>query len=218
MKAFIFDLDHTLFDRYATLTRSIPMMRSVLDFAVSDEKAASLIIHGDKNFNHLGWELIFDFCVKNGMFRTVPTFEQYRKAVVDAFSKTAVPYYFTIPTLAELKNRGYKLGLITNGPSDLQRAKLKMLDLEDKFDEIIISGELGVEKPDLEPFFEMSRRLDIPCNEMYYVGDNPENDIEPSRQAGYTPIHIKTLDRWMFPDIQKPEICLDRVSEILDII
>ena len=78
-----------------------------------------------------------------------------------------------------------KLGLITDGRPEGQRAKIAALGLADAFDEIIVTDELGgteFRKPNPEAFELMSRRLGLPFGEMAYVGDNIKKDfIAPDR-------------------------------------
>ena len=93
-----------------------------------------------------------------------------------------------------------------------------MLGLEGIFDEIIVSGELGVGKPDIKPFEVMSERLGIDTKNLIYVGDNPKNDIEPSRKAGYTPIWVMTTGYWLFPEIEVPEFCIKDASFVPEVI
>lgn len=220
IQAAVFDLDHTLFDRYAT--QKLCMQGFCEHFDVSegmtDEKAAEMVEYADSHFNHLGWDRILDYLIKENMFKTAPTLESYSAFLMDKFKKFAVPYHFTTPMLKELRNRGLKLGLITNGKSEIQRSKINLLGIENLFDEIIISGELGVGKPDLKPFEVMSQRLDIKPQNMIYVGDFPVNDIEASRKAGYIPVWVMTIKYWLFPEIEVPEFCIKDVSKIPDII
>lgn len=54
--------------------------------------------------------------------------------------------------LINLKQKGYKLGLITDGFSITQGNKLKALDIENLFDIIVISEEFGSKKPDLRNY------------------------------------------------------------------
>jgi phosphoglycolate phosphatase-like HAD superfamily hydrolase len=49
--------------------------------------------------------------------------------------------------LAAVRRAGVQLGLITNGAADTQREKLRILDLERWFDVVLISGEVGIAKP-----------------------------------------------------------------------
>jgi putative hydrolase of the HAD superfamily len=76
------------------------------------------------------------------------------------------------------------IGVITNGPAEVQRAKLDLLDLWREIDFAVISGEFGAEKPDPRIFTEALRLGDRPANEAVYIGDSPEHDIEGARAAG----------------------------------
>lgn len=83
-------------------------------------------------------------------------------------------------TLVELKNKGYKLGIITDGRPDGQRAKIAALGLECKVDKIIITDELGgkeYRKPNPKAFEIMARDFGITLDGMMYVGDNPNKDF-----------------------------------------
>ena len=220
IKGAVFDLDHTLFDRYATQKLCVKGFCKHFDVAdgMTDEKFCDILEYADKRYNHLGWEIILEYLANQGVFKTVPTFEDYCAFIKENFHRYAVPFDFAKPMLEKLKEKGLKSGLITNGPSQLQRKKLEMLDLEKYFDEIIISGELGVDKPDLKPFEVMAERLNLKPSELVYVGDNPKNDVEPSRKAGYTPIWVMTTGYWLFPEIEVPEFCIKDVSLVPEVI
>jgi putative hydrolase of the HAD superfamily len=131
--------------------------------------------------------------------------------------KVAVPFDFTIPTLEELR-RSYKIGLITNGNHDIQAKKIEMLEIMDLFDEIMISDDYGVRKPDTKLFEIMSEKLEIAPFEMLYVGDHPKNDIDASRNAGYIPVWVKTTGTWIFSDIEKPELQIETVAELPELL
>ena len=85
--------------------------------------------------------------------------------------------------LAALRGQ-YRLGIISNGPSDLQRYKLKLFDLEREFDPIVISGEIGVAKPDQKIFRYALERAGVSPEEALYVGDSPVYDIVGAKGAG----------------------------------
>ena len=222
IKAAVFDLDHTLFDRYATLRKIVLTDNpDVLPFKsdIPREEAAEKWIYADKHFIHLGWDRVRRFFNDNNMLRaSAQNADLFREYVVPCFMRTAVPYDFTLPMLNKLKCMGLKLGLITNGPSELQRAKLKMLGLEDIFDTVLISGEFGAAKPDTTIFKEMAHLMNLRPEEMLYIGDNPLNDVETSGKAGYIPVWVRTTESWVFPEIMMPELQVDTVEEIPEII
>lgn len=216
IKAAVFDLDHTLFDRYATIRVLVPQLRKHFDLndGVTDEYFIQELSYGDKHYVHKGWLGIYNHLVEKGIFKTLPGFDQYTEIVLRHFRHIAEKYEFSADVLEELREKGYKVGLITNGSADLQYKKLQMLELTDLFDEIIVSGETPYEKPDERIFLMMAQRMGLRPDEMLYIGDHPRNDIEGSRNAGFVPVWVKTTGTWIFPEIEKPELQVETVEEI----
>ena len=217
IKAVVFDLDHTLFDRYATINKLVPQLRKHFDLndGITDEFFIQELSYADKHFVHKGWQGIYNHLVSKGVFRTLPGFEEYTEIVLRHFKHIAEKYDFAEPTLRAIKEKGYKVGLITNGDSVLQHKKLRMLELDNSFDEIIISGETPYEKPQKEIFLMMADKLNINIGEMMYVGDHPVNDVDGARNAGCVPVWVKTTGTWIFPEIPKPELQVETVKDIL---
>ena len=220
IKAAVFDLDHTLFDRYGTIRKIAPDIVASFDVAVgiTSDIFAEELIFADKQFVHKGWRNIHAYLVEKNIFKTNPTYEEYAQNVLKCFKTTTVKYDFAIPVLKEIKGMGIKTALITNGTPELQYFKLKSLELDSCFDEIIVSGETPYEKPDKRIFELMAEKLGIETNEMLYVGDHPVNDIDGSRNAGCIPVWVKTTGTWIFPEVEKPELQVETVEEIPDII
>jgi len=84
-----------------------------------------------------------------------------------------------VPCLNELRKRGLKLGIITDGYASSQKAKLSSLSASNYFNEIIVTDELGREywKPHQKPFEIIKEKLQVEYEEMIYIGDNPEKDF-----------------------------------------
>ena len=78
----------------------------------------------------------------------------------------------------------YRLGLVTNGAPDLQREKLEGAKLAHYFDEIVISGEVGVGKPDSQIFVLALDALGVRPEEAVMVGNSLERDIAGAQRAG----------------------------------
>lgn len=220
IKAAVFDLDHTLFDRYETLKLVAKKFRECFRIAegVTDEYITQEYIFADKNFVHKGWEGVHKYLCEKGIFAEEPGFEEYTEKVIGCFKGIAVKYPFAIPTLRAVKEKGLKVGLITNGQRDVQSKKLEMLGLEDCFDEIIISGDYDFAKPDERIFRLMAERLGIETSEMLYIGDHPRLDVDGSRRAGCIPVWVKTTGTWIFPEIEKCELQVETVEELPAII
>jgi putative hydrolase of the HAD superfamily len=92
-------------------------------------------------------------------------------------------------TLAEVGAR-HRLGLITNGPSDIQRLKLRQAGLTGAFAGEVISGELGVGKPEPEVFLGLLDRLGTTPEASVMVGDSWERDVEGGLAAGMAVVWI----------------------------
>ncbi|ADD07071.1 HAD superfamily hydrolase [Natrialba magadii ATCC 43099] len=79
-------------------------------------------------------------------------------------------------------------GIITNGDGEQQRAKLECHGLDGRVDEVLVSNEVGVRKPDRELFATAKDRL--PADDYVYVGDSYEEDIVGARDAGFQTVYV----------------------------
>ena len=86
-----------------------------------------------------------------------------------------------------------KLGLITDGPLASQRAKVHALEIDQEFDEIIFTAELGpgFGKPHPRAFAEMQRRLNSEASECIYVADNPAKDFVGPNLLGWKTVRVR---------------------------
>jgi len=78
----------------------------------------------------------------------------------------------------------FRLGLVTNGPCDLQYDKLDVAGLKGCFGAILVSREVGIAKPDPRIFAIALDRLEVPASDAVFVGDTPKTDIVGSHGAG----------------------------------
>jgi putative hydrolase of the HAD superfamily len=93
-----------------------------------------------------------------------------------------------LPVLAQLRDHGLKLGIITNGTVRIQEPAIQRLGLSSLMNAILISEREGVRKPDPEIFARAVRALDVDRGEAWYVGDHPEVDVRGAADAGLTAI------------------------------
>jgi len=78
----------------------------------------------------------------------------------------------------------FRLGLVTNGPSDIQRLKLHQTGLAGHFGSVVISGELGLGKPDPAVFQAVLAELDVDPERAIMIGDSWERDVAGAAGAG----------------------------------
>ena len=196
IKAIIFDLDHTLFDRHGTLTAIVPALRRAfhVNAALSDAEIAAVWCYADDHYVYDGWSYILAYLTEKGVFTDPPQYPEYRSFIFREFARVAVPFPYALPMLRRFKKQGLLVGLITNGQHALQYSKLEHTGLEYVFDEIVISGDIGIEKPDREIFDYTCERLGITPAEAVYVGDNRKNDIDGAAGAGMRTVWIKSTN------------------------
>src|SRR5207247_7012323 len=103
-----------------------------------------------------------------------------------AFSKTIIVSDDNLAVLAELKDRGYLTGLISNVSllPHLMRADIDALGIAKHLDESLFSSEVGVRKPDPRIFRVMLERLDVEPAEAVFVGDRVLDDIGGAKGVG----------------------------------
>lgn len=105
------------------------------------------------------------------------------------------PYSGVAKMIKDLKEKGIKVGIITDGRPEGQSNKLKALGLE--IDDVIITDELGgvqFRKPCDIAFRIMSTRWRLNPADIVYVGDNPVKDFQAPQQLGMKSIYFKNPD------------------------
>jgi HAD superfamily hydrolase (TIGR01549 family) len=86
--------------------------------------------------------------------------------------------------IRHLREAGVRTGLLTNGPSWMQRRKVELLGLEAELDAIGISEELGASKPDPAAFAATLELMGSAPHETVMVGDHLDWDVRGALAAG----------------------------------
>jgi putative hydrolase of the HAD superfamily len=86
--------------------------------------------------------------------------------------------------ITTLKNK-FGLGMITNGPADIQRQEVNTLGLAPYFDHIFIEGEMGMGKPKKEVFDRARAAFGAEPQECLMVGNSFGHDITPAIEYGW---------------------------------
>lgn len=94
-----------------------------------------------------------------------------------------------LAVLEALKGR-YRLGLVTNGASDLQGEKISGAGIAQYFDVVVISGAVGVGKPDPAIFDFALNPLNVTREACIMVGNSIESDIAGAVNAGLHPVWV----------------------------
>ena len=96
------------------------------------------------------------------------------------------------PVLKGLQSQGILTAILTNGPSDGQRRKLKACGLGVAVDHIAIGEEIGVSKPQAQAFQSVVEHFNLGSRDVLMVGDSPLLDYDGAVSAG---LNALLLDR-----------------------
>jgi epoxide hydrolase-like predicted phosphatase len=108
-----------------------------------------------------------------------------------------------IEIIKDLKNKEYKIGLLSNNSLDL-RKKLFDQKILNLFDAVIISAEVGYQKPQPEIFEILFKTLGVKKNEMIFIDDS-ERSLEGADDLGYLPILYKD-NKQLLEDLSKRRV------------
>jgi putative hydrolase of the HAD superfamily len=112
-----------------------------------------------------------------------------------------------LPLLQKIKEKEGKIAIITDGRSITQRNKIKAIGIFEMVDEIIISEEIGTEKPSQENFkcIENAFKNCSYC----YIGDNTKKDFISPNKMGWNTIQILDAGKNIHTNINTFEINSD---------
>ncbi|CAM4494719.1 HAD family hydrolase [Paenibacillus typhae] len=219
-QALLFDLDNTLMDRDYTF-RSFST-RFVKDFLghLPEEEALrvveDMIVRDADGYRD-----------KDGFFAELSEVLPWRTPVSAADIRA---YYDTnyfshgaamkdaIEILNYCRERGYILGLVTNGKKNLQDSKIDLLGLRGYFKAIVISGEAGISKPDPAIYKLALERMGNSAEQTLFIGDHPVNDIWGAGKAGMDTVWLKRNHPWDERLDVQPWRTINELDELKEII
>lgn len=124
------------------------------------------------------------------------------------------PYSGVVEMISELKARGIKVGIITDGRPSGQRNKLAALDLD--VDDVIVTDELGgvqFRKPCDIAFRILLTRWRFNPADVVYVGDNPTKDFLAPQQLGIRSVYFNNQDGLYY---EKGRAGIDEITKVLE--
>ena len=203
-RAIVFDLDDTLYpEPVFTFSGYEAVTREFADRLGTPTGALVSRMRG-----------LFDTCDRGRVFDVIVAEAGAAdvEALVPAMIETFRTHHSAIrlhpdadAALTRLRDR-YWLGLISDGPLNMQNNKLDALNLRSRLDEIILTDEWGRQywKPHPRAFEEMSRRLGVPPAACTYVADNPAKDFVAPNALGWQTVFVRRSDG-IYADRRAPE-------------
>ncbi|MCY3801292.1 MAG: HAD-IA family hydrolase [Chloroflexi bacterium] len=218
VESLLFDLDNTLIDRTGAFYRfCIELYRSndALRGTSTEAEAVALMVELDED----------GLCDRHRLFEQViskwPGAFRDEDEAVEFYMRRFLPLISLDPRtrcfLNDLKSRGFPLGIVTNGGSEAQWAKVRSSGLEQLVDHVIVSGDLGIQKPNPGIFEFALAKMKAKAESTLLVGDNPTADILGALGMGMVSAWIRLGRDWPF-NHPRPDYIIDHVWEASEIV
>ncbi|MGY0071727.1 HAD family hydrolase (plasmid) [Streptomyces sp. QTS137] len=207
MRLALFDLDGTLVDRTAAFADAIAVLSH--DHGYGPEIEQWLLSElADRAERH-------DFVRLCDAFNLDEDPDHLWRVYIDRMATAVTCRPEVLEALSRLKGAGWRIGVATNGASDIQRAKVRATGLADLIDGIAASGDIDVRKPDPRLFELAAARCGTQLTPSDWMcGDNPETDAAGGYNAGLRVIWVR--DR-LWPDgLTTPHHTVDDVTQAIE--
>jgi putative hydrolase of the HAD superfamily len=110
-----------------------------------------------------------------------------------------------IELLEWLHSSGYKVGILSNGFKEVQYAKISTSGLDKHIDAVVLSDEIGINKPDVRIFEYAAQKVGSEAAESVMIGDNVMTDIGGAISAGWKAIWYNGTNRCVPEEIARNE-------------
>jgi putative hydrolase of the HAD superfamily len=140
----------------------------------------------------------------------------------DRYHNYRTKYFALFPgavdLLRALRERGNKLGIVTNGLSETHREKIAILRISEYFDAIFLSDEVGMVKPDPLLFAHACRTLGGAPSHAAMVGDRYDRDIRGAQEAGLFTIWLNVRAEELPPGATPPDAACSSIADVARIL
>jgi phosphoglycolate phosphatase len=181
LKAVLFDLDGTLLDTVGDIATAANMMRASLGFA---PLAPDLIkTYVGKGIANLVAKTLKDAVGEVGPTALKVAVANFERQYDKCFGDTSIPFPGVVNGLDALRDKGFRLGCVTNKAEKFTLPLLERSGLSRYF-ELTLSGDsLPEKKPHPLPLLHAAQFFDCDVAELLMIGDSV-NDAEAARAAG----------------------------------
>jgi len=217
IKAVIFDLDDTLYDCTGLLIDASRKRaaKAMVEAGLPCTEEEVYKLQKELTEKHGPYHLVFNEIVNkyhadNKLVNIA--YKAYNSSEVSEIK----PFPDVIPTLKELKERGYNLFLLTIGVHERQEKKINTLGLKPYFDEIVINDqEIGLLMEDC--IRDIAGRYNLNLGETAMVGDRVREELRIAKSLGMATIqmlHGRFKCEPAVNECDKPDYKIKRIFQI----
>ncbi len=217
-KMICFDLDGTLIDSVPDLALAVNEMLADMDRETFSEDTIRFWVGNGAQMlvkRALLGKREADEAVDEALF--AKALEIFLSFYEKRLCTATYPYPKVLETLRELKEKGYRLTIVTNKPVEFVGPILQGLEFEDLIKYYLGGNSLERKKPDPLPLQHLCRETGIGIDECVMVGDS-KNDIQAANACGMQSIGV-TYGYNYGEDISVygPSVIVDDFSDISDL-
>lgn len=215
----LFDLDDTLLDGRKTAEifthKVINHYKNILELIDTESFISALLDENRTLYKER--ERLFVKLYTRLPWKEKPDVTELLALWRDEYPASSVPADGLYATLGYITKKGIKTALVTNGPTVFQKNKLETLKISDSFDAVVISEEVGLNKPDSAIFELALAKVGAKPDEAIFVGDNPVNDIFGAHNCGIKTLWIRNGVDWPEEDFS-PDYTADGIEKLFEIL
>ena len=135
------------------------------------------------------------------------------------FLANAPLFPFVMQTLSSLRSKNIPIAIVTDLTSHIQLRKLTYFGLEDTFDAVVTSEEVGADKPDIRNFQLVLSKLGIQSSEnIWMIGDDPYTDIYGAKKFGAITFQKLHRDIKIGIGAQSPDFTFSSFKDIISLL
>ena len=222
IKAIVFDLDDTLYDCSGTL-----VVRGRRQVA---KTIARLINSSEEEAYQLQLDMEEKYGVKANIYEKIVSHYHlpgtYAQELLEEFVYVDISDITVFPdvmdTMIQLKGRGYRMVLVTSGDKEIQRKKIDVLGLNNRYFDDIVITERNKGQSKKACFQEIMKRYDLQPKEFVCVGDKIDDELTASKSLGMVTVmfehgrhynaYLKVQDNYI-----KPDYFIKHIKNILEL-
>jgi len=133
-------------------------------------------------------------------------------ALVEAVGSWS-PFADVRHSLSTMRQRGYKLAIISNIDNDILAKSLEHIGVP--FDALITAENVRVYKPSTKMFETALRQLNLPPEKVMHVGCSILLDIKPAAKMGIPTVLVRRSGRMIPKERVKPDVTVDDLGGLL---
>jgi putative hydrolase of the HAD superfamily len=211
----LFDLDDTLNDRTASWNAFVHVLFYEYEGRIKTGDTGTVhqtILKADRGGYRPKDEFFGELCERLPWIDS-PSAKELEDFWRERFAACMVERDGTRTLLREMRLAGYHLGIVTNGHTQMQNAKVEKLGLRPLVDAVVVSESVGVKKPHPQIFQEALRSVSCESDSVLFVGDNPLLDVVGPANLGMCTAWLK-LDREWPEDLVAPNYTILSLNEL----